>query len=61
LERGADVHLATRGFITPMIVAHENGDRETEALLRSKGAVLNPIGLTEVAVLRAFMHLYSMP
>jgi hypothetical protein len=44
-----------------MIVAHENGDRETEVLLRSKGAVLNPIGLTEVAVLRAFMHLYSMP
>jgi ankyrin repeat protein len=61
VERGADLHLATRGFITPIIAAHENGDRETEALLRSKGAVLNPIGLAEVATLRAFLNLYGMP
>lgn len=61
VKRGADVHLAAKGFITPMIVAHENGDRETEALLRSKGAVLNPIGLTEVAMLRAFLNHISMP
>lgn len=61
VKRGADVHLAARGFITPIIAAHEKGDRETEALLRSKGAVLNPIGLAEVAMLRASLYLYSMP
>lgn len=58
-ERGADVHLAARGDITPIIAAHENGDHETEALLRSKGAVLNPLGLVEVAMFRAYARLYS--
>jgi len=61
VERGANVSLAAKGDITPMVVAHENGDGETEALLRSKGAVLNPLGLLEVAILRAYLHLYSEP
>ncbi|MGH8198752.1 MAG: ankyrin repeat domain-containing protein [Steroidobacteraceae bacterium] len=61
VERGADVHLGAKWGITPMIAAYENGDRETEALLRSKGAVLNPLGLAEVAMMRAYLHLYSSP
>ena len=61
LERGADVHLAGKYGITPIVAAHENGDHETEALLRSKGAMLNPSVLVEVAILRAYLHIYSQP
>ena len=31
------------------------------ALLRSKGAMLNPLVLVEVAILRAYLHMYSQP
>jgi ankyrin repeat protein len=59
IDRGANVNLAAKDDIAPIIAAHENGDRQTEALLRSKGAVLNPLVLVKVAMLHAFLRLYS--
>jgi ankyrin repeat protein len=59
VERGADVSQPGRFAITPIIAAHENGDRQTEALLRSKGAVLNPFALARLAIIRAYGHLIA--
>lgn len=63
VERGADVSLSGRFGVTPIVAAYENGDRQTEALLRSKGAVLNPFALVTLAIVRAYgnlvAHLYA--
>jgi ankyrin repeat protein len=67
LDRGADVHLAAHndivGDITPIVLAHELPDRvgegrnskgpEIEALLRSRGAFLNPITLAKHKLIAA--------
>jgi ankyrin repeat protein len=61
IDRGADVHLAAHedllGDITPIVLAHElpgrNGEprdprgQEIEALLRSRGAILNPLTIAK--------------
>lgn len=61
VQRGADVNLAAEGGITPIIMAHELGHSQTVALLRSKGAVMNPLVLAKIALIRAWAHLYASP
>jgi ankyrin repeat protein len=57
LDRGADINLAADGDLTPVVVAHESitygghgqdpRAREIEALLKSRGAFLNPITIAK--------------
>lgn len=56
VARGADVSLAGTFGVTPIIAAYQNGDHQTEALLRSKGALLNPFTLAKLATIRAYRN-----
>jgi ankyrin repeat protein len=56
VDRGADVTLGMDGKVTPILVAHEKGLTDVEELLRSKGAVLNPITVAERAILRKYFE-----
>jgi len=50
------VNIAANGGLTPLIMAHENGDAETERLLRAHGAWLNPVTLATRAAAQAVLE-----